>query len=136
MQADPLLAYVVHYWDHHGRESLNAADVYKQLADFVSGATNFPGASHANRSELLDLLTPLHILAHYNLPITLIPSESLRRDLPTPIFECPPFVPATWCGNVAMVRRLLAMECVLVDSTSIFEQPVFFCPQGTLTSDH
>ncbi|KAH6899505.1 hypothetical protein BKA70DRAFT_1406331, partial [Coprinopsis sp. MPI-PUGE-AT-0042] len=71
-QADPLLAYASDSWAVHAQESLDAEDTRRLIASFVSECIAFPAYTNFNLSALFDILGPFHIVAVYNLPVSMI----------------------------------------------------------------
>lgn len=65
--ADSILRYAYDAWGYHARQSLHLEPFASQLREFVAGCQSFPAC--VPRS--LDILGPLHVVAHFNLPIAL-----------------------------------------------------------------
>ncbi|KAH6887856.1 hypothetical protein BKA70DRAFT_71651 [Coprinopsis sp. MPI-PUGE-AT-0042] len=66
LKDDPLLAYSHDAWAFHAQASLDDMAVASQLAEFVTNCHAFP----ALISGTFDLLSPLHLLIFYQLPLS------------------------------------------------------------------
>ncbi|KAH6904762.1 hypothetical protein BKA70DRAFT_1565435 [Coprinopsis sp. MPI-PUGE-AT-0042] len=84
LEAEPFLSYAYDSWFIHARQSLADPFTIGQLTTFVMNCHAFPVSlpSLRSTSHLLDgfdVLGPLHLVAYFNLPITLAGSDSLRN---------------------------------------------------------
>lgn len=112
LDTDPLLAYASDSWAIHARESLDIEDAKNRTAKFVADCKAFP----TNHSWGFDILSSLHILAVYGLPISCIPYDSIRNpNIVTQMEQATPLMLATWHGHEDLVRFLLAHSKILVN---------------------
>jgi hypothetical protein len=82
---DPLLAYASEAWTFHARAGIDREETRSQTATFITRSVNFPALTSFDRTEYFDLLTPLHIITLYKLPMLLVDSKSMgspTRGLP------------------------------------------------------
>ncbi|KAH6879578.1 hypothetical protein BKA70DRAFT_1576192 [Coprinopsis sp. MPI-PUGE-AT-0042] len=81
LEAEPFLSYAYDSWSTHAQQSLADPLTTSRMTDFVADCHAFPVIY--NRGLLLleefDVLGPLHLVAYFNLPITLAGSDSLRN---------------------------------------------------------
>ncbi|KAH6909719.1 hypothetical protein BKA70DRAFT_1425448 [Coprinopsis sp. MPI-PUGE-AT-0042] len=82
LQAEPFLSYCYHSWSTHAQQSLANPLTTSRLTDFVLNCHAFPVLYSGGSWVLwghLNVLGPLHLVAYFNLPITLAGSDSLRN---------------------------------------------------------
>ncbi|KAH6905411.1 hypothetical protein BKA70DRAFT_1192258 [Coprinopsis sp. MPI-PUGE-AT-0042] len=78
LEAEPLLSYAYDSWSTHARQSLADPLTTSQLTDFVVNCHAFPISYRPSHFlPIFDVLGPLHLVAYFNLPITLAGSDSL-----------------------------------------------------------
>ncbi|KAH6904783.1 hypothetical protein BKA70DRAFT_1153566 [Coprinopsis sp. MPI-PUGE-AT-0042] len=80
LQAEPFLSYAYDSWSTHARQSLANPLTTSRLTGFVANCHTFPISYQTPGvfSEF-DVLGRLHLVAYFNLPITLAGSDSLRN---------------------------------------------------------
>ncbi|KAH6909738.1 hypothetical protein BKA70DRAFT_1102131, partial [Coprinopsis sp. MPI-PUGE-AT-0042] len=78
--AEAFLSYAYHSWSTHARQSLADPLTTSRLTDFAVNCHAFPVSNEPMRLwHDFDVLGPLHLVAYFNLPITLAGSDSLRN---------------------------------------------------------
>ncbi|KAH6905409.1 hypothetical protein BKA70DRAFT_1565052 [Coprinopsis sp. MPI-PUGE-AT-0042] len=81
LKAEHFLSYAYDSWSTHAQQSLADPLTTSRLTDFVADCHAFPVIYY--RASLLfddlDVLGPLHLVAYFNLPITLAGSDRLRN---------------------------------------------------------
>ncbi|KAH6909906.1 hypothetical protein BKA70DRAFT_1221560 [Coprinopsis sp. MPI-PUGE-AT-0042] len=108
-QADPLLAYASDAWAFHARGSLGIDDTRRQIANFVHGIKAFPAFTSLDLLESFDILSPLHTLAIYNLPLFLIPDNQIGDpNVVTRVYQESPLTLASHHGHEAAAESLIA----------------------------
>ncbi|KAH6906060.1 hypothetical protein BKA70DRAFT_451709 [Coprinopsis sp. MPI-PUGE-AT-0042] len=115
---DPLLAYASEAWAFHARAELDVEETKCRTSQFVAGSHAFPAFTNPDRTFYFDILTPLHILALYNLPLALI-DNTTNPNLRTKVNQQSALIIASWSGHKAQVASLLALSEIqvnLVDS--------------------
>ncbi|KAH6870869.1 hypothetical protein BKA70DRAFT_365526 [Coprinopsis sp. MPI-PUGE-AT-0042] len=115
-QADPLLAYASDTWATHARASLDVEDTRQRIASFIRGSHAFPAFTGPDLLYNLDILSPLHMLAVYNLPISSIhPCNISDLNFATRIYQESPLTLASWHDHEAAVASFLAHPGILVN---------------------
>ncbi|KAH6873711.1 hypothetical protein BKA70DRAFT_281942 [Coprinopsis sp. MPI-PUGE-AT-0042] len=115
-QADPLLTYASDAWAMHARASLDVGDMRRRIASFVRECHSFPAFTGPDLSDYFDILSPLHMLAMYHLPPSLL-ADSIIGDwnITTQIYQESPLTLASWHGHEGAVTSLLARSEILVN---------------------
>ncbi|KAH6910976.1 hypothetical protein BKA70DRAFT_1100005, partial [Coprinopsis sp. MPI-PUGE-AT-0042] len=118
----PPLAYASDAWAIHARESLDVEDTRRRIASFVCESNAFPGFTSPNHLAYFDILSPLHLLATHNLPISLIPYDKIvDPNVATRILRDSPLMLASSHGHVEAVKSFLAhskMQVNMVNAES------------------
>ncbi|KAH6873709.1 hypothetical protein BKA70DRAFT_281891 [Coprinopsis sp. MPI-PUGE-AT-0042] len=115
-QADPLLAYASDAWAVHARASLDMEDTRWRIANFVSESPAFPAFTGPDASDYFDILSPLHMLAMYHLPLSLLNDSDIGNlNVATQIHQASPLTLASWHGHEGFVASLLAYSDILVN---------------------
>ncbi|KAH6909892.1 hypothetical protein BKA70DRAFT_1148462, partial [Coprinopsis sp. MPI-PUGE-AT-0042] len=118
-QADPLLTYASDTWAFHARESLGVKDTRQRIASFVSECSAFPAFTMPNVLDSLDILGPLHTLAMYDLPITLVfPDDIGDPNVATLIYKESPLTMASWHGHAGAATFFLSHPDVQVNQVN------------------
>ncbi|KAH6879581.1 hypothetical protein BKA70DRAFT_207350 [Coprinopsis sp. MPI-PUGE-AT-0042] len=80
LEAEPFLSYAYNSWSAHARQSLTDPLTTSRLTDFVVNCHAFPVSyQRLWYFGCFEVLGPLHLVAYFNLPITLAGSDSLRN---------------------------------------------------------
>lgn len=108
LDQDPLLSYAHESWAFHANLSLDAEPCGNQILDFVQGCKAFPVLARAVGINLaFDLLNPLHVAAHFSLPLPLLQSSNNSAfNRPTPILGHTPLILACFQGFQVGVSAL------------------------------
>ncbi|KAH6884371.1 hypothetical protein BKA70DRAFT_140498 [Coprinopsis sp. MPI-PUGE-AT-0042] len=115
-QADPLLTYASDTWAVHARASLDVEDTRRRIANFVSESRAFPAFTAPDLSDNFDILSPLHMLAVYHLPLSLLTDSDIGdRNITTRIYQESPLTLASWHGHEGAVASLFARSEILVN---------------------
>ncbi|KAH6873705.1 ankyrin repeat-containing domain protein [Coprinopsis sp. MPI-PUGE-AT-0042] len=115
-QADPLLAYASDAWAVHARASLDVEDTRRRIASFISEIHAFPAFTGPDLIDCFDILKPLHVLAMYHLPISLIAHGKIcGLNAETEIYRDSPFTLASWHGHEGAVASFLTYPGLLVN---------------------
>ncbi|KAH6911841.1 hypothetical protein BKA70DRAFT_863385 [Coprinopsis sp. MPI-PUGE-AT-0042] len=108
LEADPLLAYASVAWATHAQKSLDVEDTRRTIASFISGSNAYPTLLSPGLTGWFDILRPLHIIAVYNLPISLITRGNMDDpNVATLINRDSPLTLASALGHIDVVRLLL-----------------------------
>ncbi|KAH6889038.1 hypothetical protein BKA70DRAFT_1163664, partial [Coprinopsis sp. MPI-PUGE-AT-0042] len=116
LEKDPLLAYASEAWAFHALAGLHVEDTKRQIARFVAESKAFPAFTSPDRSWFFDILTPLHILSVYNLPLALI-EDTTSPNLTTKVLQQSPLILASRFGHEELVASLLALSEIQVNLT-------------------
>ncbi|KAH6889059.1 hypothetical protein BKA70DRAFT_885720 [Coprinopsis sp. MPI-PUGE-AT-0042] len=118
LEKDPLLAYASEAWAFHARPGLDIEDTSKrQLAQFVKESNAFPAFTSFERTVYFDILTPLHILGLYDLPLALI-EDTTDPNLKTKVHQQSALILASQFGHERLVASLLALSEIQVNLVS------------------
>ncbi|KAH6870867.1 ankyrin repeat-containing domain protein [Coprinopsis sp. MPI-PUGE-AT-0042] len=118
-QADPLLANASDAWFFHTHASLDMGDMRWQIASFIRQSHAFPAFTETNLINGFDILSSLHMLAMYHLPLSLISQSDMGRlNVVTQICQESPLTLASWHGHEGAVASLLAYPEILVNLVS------------------
>ena len=107
---DPLLAYASEAWAFHALQSLDLNETKQHIARFVMDIKAFPAFTSFDRTFGFDILTPLHVIGLYRLPLNLIDVEQLSKYSPnttTKIFQQSPLMMASYTGHNSLAEFLL-----------------------------
>ncbi|KAH6909889.1 hypothetical protein BKA70DRAFT_178830 [Coprinopsis sp. MPI-PUGE-AT-0042] len=116
LEADPLLAYAANAWAVHARASLDVEDTRRRTTDFVSKSSAYPAVINPYGRESFDVLHPLHMLAIYNLPISLITHDDFGDpNVTTKVHQDSPLTLASCLGHKDAVELLLAHSKIQVN---------------------
>ncbi|KAH6889029.1 hypothetical protein BKA70DRAFT_1163656 [Coprinopsis sp. MPI-PUGE-AT-0042] len=114
LKNDPLLAYASEAWAFHARAGLDIEDTKRQLARFISESNAFPAFTSFDRTFYFDILTPLHILGLYDLPLALI-EDRTDPNLTTKVHQRSALILVSQCGHEGLVASLLALSEIQVN---------------------
>ncbi|KAH6916361.1 ankyrin repeat-containing domain protein [Coprinopsis sp. MPI-PUGE-AT-0042] len=115
LKRDPLLAYASEAWTFHARAELDAEDIRHQTAQFITTGRAFPAfTAGPNRTFYFDILTPLHILGLYDLPLPLI-ENTTNPNLRTKVKQQSALIIACRFGYEGLVASLLALSEIQVN---------------------
>jgi ankyrin repeat protein len=107
-QNDPLLTYASDAWAVHARESLTVNDTRERIANFVCQAISFPAFTSLDLLDSFDILSPLHILAIYDLPLSLVTHADIGDPNPvTQIYQESPLTLASYHDQEGAAKSLL-----------------------------
>ncbi|KAH6904823.1 hypothetical protein BKA70DRAFT_522764 [Coprinopsis sp. MPI-PUGE-AT-0042] len=124
-RADPLLAYASDAWASHARVSLGIEDTRRRIGNFISESKAFPAFTSRDFSRYFDILSSLHILALYNLPLSLISPDNLGDpNIATQIDGESPLALASWHGHEQAAASLLAHPAIQINLASYGGWPV------------
>lgn len=79
LKSDPLLVYASGAWAFHVRHSMDVEDVKQCATTFIMGSRAFPAFTCLESTTRFDILTPLHILALYHLPLDFLDGLDIRN---------------------------------------------------------
>ncbi|KAH6905407.1 hypothetical protein BKA70DRAFT_1504594 [Coprinopsis sp. MPI-PUGE-AT-0042] len=80
LKAEPFLSYAYDSWSTHARQSLADTLTTSRLTGFIVNCHAFPVSYRSLVPwPSFDMLGPLHLVAYFNLPITLAGSDSLQN---------------------------------------------------------
>ncbi|KAH6909867.1 ankyrin repeat-containing domain protein [Coprinopsis sp. MPI-PUGE-AT-0042] len=124
LKADPLLAYASGAWATHARNSLDVEDARRKIVNFISGSSAYPAFLSPDPAGWFDVLRPLHIIAVYNLPISLITNSNIDDpNVVTHIDQDSPLTLACAFGHIDTVKLLLTTTEIQVNFTEKHGQP-------------
>ncbi|KAH6889026.1 hypothetical protein BKA70DRAFT_884392 [Coprinopsis sp. MPI-PUGE-AT-0042] len=116
LEKDPLLAYASEAWAFHARQELGSEDIRRQTAQFLTEAIAFPAFTSLDRSWYFDILTAIHILGLYDLPLTLIDDTVAGNpNLITKLHQQSALAIASRFGHEQLVASLLAISEIEVN---------------------
>lgn len=72
LSADPLLAYASEAWASHASAGFGAEEAKVRTATFIKECHAFPAFTVPGKSWFFDVLTPLHTVTIYKLPLSLL----------------------------------------------------------------
>ncbi|KAH6909860.1 ankyrin repeat-containing domain protein, partial [Coprinopsis sp. MPI-PUGE-AT-0042] len=124
LEVDPLLAYASVAWATHAQKSLDVEDTRHRISNFISGIGAYPTILNDDRVEWFDVLRPLHIIALYNLPISLITNgDTIDPNIATHVELDSPLMLASAFGHIDIVKLLLANTEIRVNFIDKHGQP-------------
>ena len=95
LKVDPLLKYAHDAWYVHVRESLESQDIKSRASKFVTESKAFPAFLNRHRSVVFDIISHLHIVALYDLPLALVVGyQTEHPNLHTQITQSSPLMPS------------------------------------------
>ncbi|KAH6907916.1 hypothetical protein BKA70DRAFT_1282843 [Coprinopsis sp. MPI-PUGE-AT-0042] len=113
----PLLTYAHDAWAAHALASIVDDSAARRLAEFVEGCHAFP-VFISGWGGWFDVLSPLHVAAYFNLPISFVGTRNLRDpNLPSQVEHLTPLLLATLLNSERIVEELLALPRILVNAT-------------------
>ncbi|KAH6916383.1 ankyrin repeat-containing domain protein [Coprinopsis sp. MPI-PUGE-AT-0042] len=116
LEKDPLLAYASEAWAFHAREELGSEDIRRRTAQFVTEVIAFPAFTSADHSWYFDILSPIHILGLYDLPLALIDDTAAgNRNLTTQLHQQSALAIASRFGHEQPVASLLTISEIKVN---------------------
>jgi Ankyrin repeats (3 copies) len=119
MNDHPLLHYAHEAWASHALASIDDDAIKNQLAAFVQGCSAFP-ILLSGWGGWFDVLSPLHVAAYFNLPISLAGQHRLQEPNQLSLVErLTPLSLATLVNSERAVGELLALPKVDVNATGI-----------------
>jgi ankyrin repeat domain-containing protein 50 len=118
LKSDPLLAYASEAWAYHSQESLHVEETERRTAQFMKDINAFPAFTSLDRTTTFDILTPLHILALYHLPLRLY-QEPTNLNAITIIYRQSVLKLASQFGHEELVASLIAFSEVSVNLLDI-----------------
>jgi Ankyrin repeats (3 copies) len=111
----PLLDYAYHSWYIHGRESVHEPAAHSRLSTFVRECHAFPIVP-GPRAEL-DRFGPLHVIAAFDLPLSLAGPDQLRTlNQASDNQRLTPLHVACMQNSRVAVKELLALPRILVNA--------------------
>ena len=117
---DPLLAYASQAWAFHAKQSLPIDEIHRLTARFLVDSSAFPAFTSIDRTWRFDILTLLHVVALYHLPLEFIGDLAARDpNIATKVHQQTPLVLASKSGFEGFVKLLLedpGLQVNLVDS--------------------
>ncbi|KAH6876948.1 hypothetical protein BKA70DRAFT_1476136 [Coprinopsis sp. MPI-PUGE-AT-0042] len=123
LQAETLLSYAYESWYIHAHKSLTDPLTTGRLADFVVNCHAFPVSYEPLRFKFgdnFDVLGPLHLVAYFDLPISLVGSDS-RRNPNQGTAEQGETALSLACtqGYDGIVKELLYLRNILVNAADV-----------------
>ncbi|KAH6889058.1 ankyrin repeat-containing domain protein [Coprinopsis sp. MPI-PUGE-AT-0042] len=116
LEKDPLLAYASEAWAFHVHEELGSEDIRHRTAQFVTEATAFPAFTSSDLSWYFDILSPIHILGLYHLPLILIGDTAAGNpNQTTKLHQQSALIVAAREGYKSIVKLLLAHSNIQVN---------------------
>ncbi|KAH6880250.1 ankyrin repeat-containing domain protein [Coprinopsis sp. MPI-PUGE-AT-0042] len=116
LEKDPLLAYASEAWAFHARTGLDEEDTERRTAQFVRESKAFPAFTGFDRTSYFDILTPLHILGLYDLPLALIEDTAMGNpNVTTKVYRQSPLMVASQTGHESIVAFLLPLSDIQVN---------------------
>jgi ankyrin repeat domain-containing protein 50 len=119
LEKDPLLKYASEAWAFHTRAALSAEGEGRRAAQFLNECKAFPAFTSIHGSKHFDILTPLHILARYDLPFALLKGTSNSNAM-TEVFQQSAFMLASRFGHEEAAAFLLAHPDIQVNLTNSY----------------
>ncbi|KAH6909411.1 hypothetical protein BKA70DRAFT_1275956 [Coprinopsis sp. MPI-PUGE-AT-0042] len=125
LAAGPLTSYAYEAWSNHVHESLGDRSVLGRLASFVQGCLRFPVNDISGyilrrwTKGNTNFLGPLHMVAYFNLPISIAGSAHLRapnKPIPGNLLSITPLLLAVHTNSVVVVKELLSLPDILVNA--------------------
>jgi ankyrin repeat protein len=114
LSSEPLLNYAYHAWAVHGRESMDDPAANARLFDFVQECRAFPIFPRGRMS--LDRFGPLHVIAAFDLPLSLATADQLRDvNPPSQLERLTPLHLACVRNSRLVVEELLALRRINVN---------------------
>ncbi|KAH6909817.1 ankyrin repeat-containing domain protein [Coprinopsis sp. MPI-PUGE-AT-0042] len=100
-------------WATHARESLDLEDTRRRVATLIGESVAFPTYT---RPGIFDILSPLHILALYDLPISPLTHDDIGdTNVATTNLPTLPLIPAPWHGHEGAAVSLLSHPATAVN---------------------
>lgn len=116
LEKDPLLAYASDAWAFHALAALHIEDTEHRIAEFIRNSNAFPAFTGHGRSTMFDILTPIHILALYNLPFALL-NDLANPNVTTDVLRQSALIIASRFGHEELVAFFLALSEIRVNLT-------------------
>ncbi|KAH6911280.1 hypothetical protein BKA70DRAFT_56204 [Coprinopsis sp. MPI-PUGE-AT-0042] len=114
LKSAPLLEYAYYAWADHARGSLLDEATKHRLTDFAQGCQAFPILPY--KYGTFGLFGPLHVLAYFDLPVSLLGSPYLRNpNLTAQVEGLTPLHLACIGNSPLAVKELLSLSRVLVN---------------------
>ncbi|KAH6911249.1 hypothetical protein BKA70DRAFT_55901 [Coprinopsis sp. MPI-PUGE-AT-0042] len=115
LNSTTLLLYAYRAWSFHGRESMHDDVAKSRLLDFVQGCHAFPILPRERGT--FDRFGPLHVIAAFDLPLSLAGSDQLRNpNQPSQEQGLTPLHLACMRNSRLTVKDLLAVSRILVNA--------------------
>lgn len=108
LKEDPLLAYASEAWAFHARPGMHVEHTERLTVRFVRSSNAFPALTSHDRSEAFDILTPLHVLALYDLPLNLI-EDYTHPNAMTTVLQQSALMIASRFGHGQLLTVLLTL---------------------------
>ncbi|KAH6889048.1 ankyrin repeat domain-containing protein 50 [Coprinopsis sp. MPI-PUGE-AT-0042] len=116
LEKDPLLAYASEGWPFHARAGLDIEETRRRTARFVTEVTAFPAFTSPDRSWYFDILSPIHILGLYDLPLALIDDIAAGNpNLTTQLHQQSSLTLVSRFGHEQLVTSLLTISEIQVN---------------------
>ncbi|KAH6901093.1 hypothetical protein BKA70DRAFT_1569155 [Coprinopsis sp. MPI-PUGE-AT-0042] len=114
---DPLLTYASEAWYLHACASLDEEEAKHKTTQFIKECSAFPAFTSFDRTWRFDILTsPLHIMALYKLPMTLMEGMAMGDpNLATTEYQQIPLIVAAGSGYEGLVVYLLTLPEIQVN---------------------
>jgi ankyrin repeat domain-containing protein 50 len=115
LASTPLLEYAYRSWSVHGRESIQDSDANSRLTAFVQECSAFPILPGPR--TLLERFGPLHVVAYFDLPLSLVSPDQLRNPShPSQKQRLTPLHFACMRNCRLVTKELLALPRILVNA--------------------
>lgn len=116
IERQPIVAYAYEAWSIHARQSLDDEPTVNRLAHFIQGCRAFP-TNINSFSPRYDTLEPLHMMAHFDLPLSLAGATHLDKpNQRTSIGGATPLALAVMRDSLNAVREVLSLPCIQVNA--------------------
>jgi ankyrin repeat protein len=116
LKKDSLLAYASEAWWYHAVASYQDNDSNNRTTQFICNIKAFPAFTLHEPIRPFDILTPLHIIASYRLPLAFV-EDIVDGDpnIATGVHKRSPLIVAAQSGHEVLVANLLAQTEVQVN---------------------
>jgi ankyrin repeat protein len=118
LRAEPFLDYAYSYWLTHARKAQGEMSSTSRLETFVRGCHAFPiSFFFPNSGPLFDVLSPLHVVAYFNLPLSYAGSDYSKDPNPrTRYLGVTPLCLTPWRNSERTLQELLGLPNTLVNA--------------------
>ncbi|KAH6876899.1 hypothetical protein BKA70DRAFT_1576531 [Coprinopsis sp. MPI-PUGE-AT-0042] len=133
LQAEPLLEYAYNSWSTHAQKSLADPLAAGRLTEFAQNCHAFPVINQwlYGWSALLHMLSPLHFVTYFNLPIAFAGSDALRNpNQHTAEQKATALHLACMQGHDGVVNELLHLADISLDARDDWDSTALIIAAG------